>query len=68
MRKTAQVNSVENICVDFHQDRTSRLGFSADTHTHTHTHTVTHPTVGESGECSNSFYFKDPPGFRFHSF
>ena len=32
---------IEMICVNFHQNRTSCLGCSADTHTHRHTHTHT---------------------------
>ena len=45
MLKTAQEDILERICVNFRQNRTSRLGCSADTHTHTHIHTQTHTHI-----------------------
>ena len=42
MRKTAQEDILESICVNFHQNWTSCLGCSAETHRHTHRHTHTH--------------------------
>ena len=45
MRKTAQEDIPESICVNFHQNQTSRLGCIADTRTHTDTHTYRHPRL-----------------------
>ena len=45
MRKTAQGDILESIYVNFHQNRTSRLGCRADTHTYKHTQTHTHTDI-----------------------
>ena len=39
LREKALANILESLCVDFHQNRLSRLGCRADTDTQTDTHT-----------------------------